>query len=435
MKYLLQIRIQLLIIILAAILPRLAAGYFLGNRFQVNERWEYEYETLTQNMLSGKGYVYNYRNYGEYRALLAPGYSFLCYGVYRVFGTSHRLMLFIQIMLMTAHAVIVFLIARMLFRDSFVPLLAGLLAALHPGLIYYSSTMLHQLNLYMPLFYVSILLLCLGYRDGKWLFFILLGISGGLAVLTRATILPVIILGLAIYLVFKRETPLRTRLLQAGAALAILLAINVPWTVRNYRIFDRLVFSQTNKWESFWIGNNPEATGGHWKTDGRTVLGSMPPAMKAELAASDSEITDHEIFRKYSLQYIQHKPLHFINGLLRKGVYFWWFYPHTGMSYPKSYLIAYKIIYSFLLALTLAGIFLCRQRKCWKWEMLFPAILGLGIWGAHSMNFMEMRHRWTIEPVMIIFASFAIATTMKSLFPRLFDEKNERDNAKNRVKP
>jgi len=26
----------------------------------------------------------------------------------------------------------------------------------------------------------------------------------------------------------------------------------------------------------------------------------------------------------------------------------------------------------------------------------------------HTINFMEMRHRWTVEPVMILFASIAV---------------------------
>ena len=35
--------------------------------------------------------------------------------------------------------------------------------------------------------------------------------------------------------------------------------------------------------------------------------------------------------------------------------------------------------------------------------MLYPALLVLGIWGTHTLVVTEMRHRWTVEPVMLLF--------------------------------
>ena len=40
--------------------------------------------------------------------------------------------------------------------------------------------------------------------------------------------------------------------------------------------------------------------------------------------------------------------------------------------------------------------------------MLYPALLLLGIWGTHTLVVTEMRHRWTVEPVMLLFMAPAL---------------------------
>ena len=397
--------LHLFVIIIVAFGCRVVAAYFIGHSFHPRT---WEYEVLTQNMLNHGKYVINYREYGEYKALLAPGYSFLTYVVYKIFGTSHIIMLFIQFLMMSAFCVIVYSLTELLFKNRLVSLIAGMLAALHPGLVYYSTTMLHQLNLYILLFYASVYLICLCYLKGSWKYFIMLGFVGGYAVLTRATICPIILLSLVVYIIINRNLCLKKRAFRSAAALAILVCVNVPWTVRNYIVLGKVVFSQTNKWESFWVGNNPEATGGHFKVDGTIVLQHKPQKMQAEINRSDNEIKDNEIFKRYAFNYIKEHPDDFIRGILRKAVLFWWFYPQTGILYPKCYLIFYKIIYLILVFFTVAGLIICHLRKMWRPIMIFPLIFVLGIWGVHTVYFMEMRHRWIIEPVMLIFASVAI---------------------------
>ena len=404
-SYLYNKKRHLFVVIIVAIGCRVMVAYFIGNSFQPRT---WEYEVLTQNMLNHGEYVFNYREYGEYKALLAPGYSFLTYAVYKVFGTSHIIMLLIQFFLMSAFCIIIYNLSELLFKNRLIAFISGVLVALHPGLIYYSSTILHQLNLYIFLFYASVYLMCLCYLKGSWMHFILLGIVGGCAVLTRATICPVILLSLAIYIFINRNICLKKKIVRSATVLIILICVNAPWTIRNYIVLGKPIFSQTNKWESFWVGNNSEATGGHFKTDGTIVLQHKPQKMQEEINASDNEIKDNEIFKKYAFNYIKENPTDFIYGLLRKGTLFWWFYPQTGILYPKFYLVCYKIIYLIMAIFTVAGLVLCHLNKMWRTVMVFPLILVLGIWGVHTINFMEMRHRWTVEPVMILFASVAV---------------------------
>ena len=61
-----------------------------------------------------------------------------------------------------------------------------------------------------------------------------------------------------------------------------------------------------------------------------------------------------------------------------------------------------------MVVVCLLGLALCQRHRLWRREMLYPALLVLGIWGAHTLVVTEMRHRWTVEPVMLLFMAPAL---------------------------
>ncbi|HOK03808.1 MAG TPA: hypothetical protein P5270_04655 [Victivallales bacterium] len=401
-------------IIFLSIIFKITIAIYLKKNFQP-ETWEYE--QLAVNMLKNGSYEMEYREYGSYRALLAPGYSFLCCGIYKLFGINHKLMLVIQFILMTFFSVIIYFLTFYLLRDLGIAFISGILSAIHPGLNYYTVAYLHNLTLYVPLFYLSVLLFCLSFNSTSPLPFIASGISSGLAVLARATFTPVFILSLVIYVLVQNKLSIKIRLKNVFFSFIFFFAINAPWVIRNYTQFNKFIFSQNNKWEAFWVGNNPNASGGHYLPDGTVVLSTKPAKMQEEIYANKGdEIAIEGIFKKYSMQYIKEEPVSFIKGLIRKSFYFWWFYPQTGLFYPRSFLIAYKLLYVLLLILSICGFYLYLRKKSWQKEMLFLFALMVGIWIAHTINFMEMRHRWTIEPILLIFAAVTVSYTLSYSF-------------------
>lgn len=401
-----NIRLHLILIVLVSLVLRLVAGYVLGNNFNPTT---WEYEQLTQSLLEKGTFIIVYREYGEYKALLGPGFPFLTLSVYKMTGVNHTVMLFVQFLLMTSFSLVIYGIAYFFFRKAEIGLIAGMLSVLHPGLLNYSSAKLHEFNLYMPLFYGAMLLCILASKRNEWKYFVMLGFVGGLAVFTRSTIFPTLILWMAFYAIFPYKCGFNERLLKASTAVLLIIFVNLPWMIRNYHQFNQFVFSQTNKWEAFWIGNNPNASGGQYKPDGIAVLSCKGAEMQGKIDANvNNEIAIENIFKDYAFKYVEENPGGFIKGLIRKGISFWWFYPQTGLFYPKIYLVAYKVFYTILLSLTAIGLIICHREKLWCVEMVFPAFFILGIWGVHTLNFMEMRHRWTVEPVLLIFASVAI---------------------------
>ena len=73
-------RSHLLILLSLTLITRLSTSWFV-NDFQP-QVWEYE--TLAVNMMEKGEYVFSYRDYGDYKAVVAPGYSFLTFAVYSI---------------------------------------------------------------------------------------------------------------------------------------------------------------------------------------------------------------------------------------------------------------------------------------------------------------------------------------------------------------
>lgn len=91
---------------------------------------------------------------------------------------------------------------------------------------------------------------------------ILAGVIWGLACYVR----PVILLApVALALVDLVQGPrafLRSAI-EAGIAVLLILLVALPWTIRNDRVLDAPVTVSTNFGPNFWMGNNPDSTGGY----------------------------------------------------------------------------------------------------------------------------------------------------------------------------
>ncbi len=391
---------KIFLIIGLAFAVRLLALFLLG-RHSAPETWEYN--EIALNIAHRHEYVMQWFN-TEHRAHAYPLYPMLCAVSHMLTGENYFILELLHVGVSAITCYLIYLIARRIF-DERVALVSAALTALHPGLIVY-STKIHELT--FVVFLVSLIFWQMVSSDPRRIRNALIfGALMGLATLTR----PTLIAFLPAYLVWLSSSlrgwhDVSRRFLAASLIMVIVI---LPWTVRNFLIFKRPIFITTNSAELFWRGNNPNASGTALTADGRGIIDTAGEEFVKKVY-SMSEIEQYDFFNSEAIKFIRSNPRLFAALYIKKFFYFWWFSPQTGMLYPGAWTAIYKIYYSVILLFFIAGLSLSivrlsRPQKAY----LLPLVLFLFLIPAlHSLYYVEVRHRWAIEPFMMIFCAYTI---------------------------
>jgi Dolichyl-phosphate-mannose-protein mannosyltransferase len=374
---------------LVALLPRLVI--LAASRGQSIEVWEYD--RLARSIASGHGYVIPH--FGHLSFAFGDGnlYSFLAGVVYVLVGNQPWILALLQ-------AVAASLAAPVILAIGYRPLgpvvasIGASLAALHPGALAYTLK-LHPLGLDVLL--LSLLVLWLGSigsrsRDG-----LLTGVALGLNLMSR----PTFFLAGVVALVLPWQS-LRRHVLPVSLAVIVGVSIALPWVGRNWMVFGRPVFITTGL-EDVWKGNNPAASGSSYLASGQDVFTAMPSSMRLRLNAA-SELQMNDVFGDEVVSFIRDKPGEFLTLVARKFYYFWWFSPQSGLFYPSSWLAAYQVYDGVILALAALGaISILRFGSPEARRLLgLLATITLTIALVHALTYVEGRHRWGIEPLLLL---------------------------------
>ncbi|MFC1623816.1 ArnT family glycosyltransferase [Candidatus Omnitrophota bacterium] len=356
----------------------------------------WEYETIANNILKGAGYGYEYLGI-LHRAFGPPLYSFLCAFIYYFSNHSYAILLIFQVFLSAMTCVLIFYIANKIFNQK-IAILAAILTCIHPGMIIYSAK-LHPLTIDIFLFTLAILVLLRAKGEMRARYFILFGIISGICFLSRSTFaiyIPIVFIYLWVLSKDKRKIAF-----YAGLSVLAMLLVIGPWTIRNYRVLEKLIFVQKSG-EVFWRGNNINATGTAYTNGGRPMVESISLEFREKIY-SYNEIKQDELFWSEGLKFIKEQPFDFVLLTMKKFYYFWWFSPQSGIEYHKSYLLFYKAVYSFIVLFTIFGIFFALgsnvnsiKENTWLLLLFF-----LSISLSQSLFYVEGRHRWAIEPLIL----------------------------------
>jgi 4-amino-4-deoxy-L-arabinose transferase-like glycosyltransferase len=246
-------------------------------------------------------------------------YPFFLAVVYFLTGGSMLWARLIQILLGSLLCVLVFRLGTKLF-DRRTGAVAGAIAALYGPLIFYDAELLD--TGFSAVWAVVLVLLVLKARDAKDIrTAALVGVCGGLSVVTRATFLPYFVVACGWLLLAWRAHSVRPALIAArgGLMLAGFLVVTMPVAQLCYRATGDFNFLSESGPINLYIGNNPERDrtimirpGSEWRELARmpTVKGSM----------TDSE--DRDVFTRLFLDYVKAQPADFVTGLARKSVQF-----------------------------------------------------------------------------------------------------------------
>jgi hypothetical protein len=190
--------------------------------------------------------------------------------------------------------------------------------------------------------------------------------------------------------------------------LALLLIIILPWTVRNYQVFNKIIPVRTGFWLNMYLGNNPDATGTIFLKykgevlpnydDGITLhfFKSMVPTIKQ---LNESELD--QVFKIKYFEYLNQHPLEFVKLSLAKAYYFWWFNPFEKNN------LAWIFEYAILILFSLIGLFWAIKEKK---EVFVILVLFFCFTMIYSLTgpFFNWKYRLPIEPYLMVLAGFGL---------------------------
>lgn len=391
-------------IALVAFLLRLATQMLLGF-YVAPEVWE-EGE-IARRLVDGRGYVFELNGAPSY-AFRAPAYAFALAGAYLVFGNSILVAGIFQASLGAALAASVYLIGRSLGGRG-VAVLAGLGTAAHPALLVYAAKV-HQLNLDVLVAALGTLLILRGLERVTAPGLVVFGAVCGIAILSRPTFVPFLVVGGGAVLV--RRSPRPVDGLRRAATVGVVAAALVgPWLAHNYVATGSWTLTTTTGY-TLWIGNNPVATGTTITADGRAVIDAAP-AMR-DLVWGRPETEQDRIFRDAAIRYMTDDLPRTAAAFARKLFYFWWFSSQTGSLYPERWRLAYTLYYAALAVTAVVGAnWLARAGGARQLTVLMAAFVTVSL--AQSVFYVDGRHRWAVEPLMLVLSAIIVWELLRRL--------------------
>jgi hypothetical protein len=372
-------------------LALLARLLMLAFRSSDLEFWEYE--TLATSIASGNGYVIT--RFGHDVLAFGDGnlYSFLAGAVYASIGHYPLALAVVQAVLASLAVPVLYVIAERPFGPARAATGAAL-AALHPGLLAY-TVKLHPLGLDVLL--LSLLVYWSLQRRSSGRSSLMAGLTLGLNLMSRPTYFVAGVGALSFGWVARRAD--RRYLM---AALAIGLLVGAPWLLRNWVLLGQPMLMSTS-FEDVWKGNNVAANGSSLVAPGASVLDVAPADFRTRIWGSD-ELQANDTFAQATVAFIQQQPDQFASLVAHKFVYFWWLPQAAGTLYPPMWLTAYQAYALVIFAFAGVGAVGIARSGTPDERDLLSMVVALGMMLAliHALAYVEGRHRWGIEPLVLL---------------------------------
>jgi 4-amino-4-deoxy-L-arabinose transferase-like glycosyltransferase len=227
---------------------------------------------------------------------------------------------------------------------------------------------------------------------------LLAGLAAGAGVLTREAM--VFFLPLAgLYLLVRRRPGLLATL-----ALGVCVVV-LPWIIRNYVVYDRVVLTVAHGGVTFWTGNNPLARG-------EGDLAANPEMKRARIAleARHAGVSNQDmdaVYYREAFHFIVNRPLAW-SALVAKKM-FYTVVP-IGPSYTlhsSRYFLGSVISYGLLVPFAVAGFVRLGRRRSVLWPLW---LLGLSVVIVCLVFFPQERFRIpVIDPLLIVCAASCAA--------------------------
>ena len=350
---------------------------------------ELAYDQLARSILNGDGYVLRQgwviTAAGQPTAYGGALYPLFVAGIYGLTGNAFPAVVLVQILLSVAAVAGVARIAAAVGGDRSAPT-AAWLCAVHPGLAMAPSLLMTE-ALSIPMLVGTVIVAIRWLPSGSWRWAALAGLLVGAGFLLRS---PLGLMGVSVVLavtlirLHKERNPRPIRHILIAAFTGALLV--GPWAVRNWVHFHRILPSDTKSGVNLWMYNRPPGAGGWANTEGMN---------EGEIDA---------MYRSRALQNIRDHPGWFARSTLARSVSYWWPVPR---SLPTPLHWVGVAVYGTVTLCSALGfvIMMTRPRRGPDWLVVTPFLVG---WGLMAVTATGLRHRLTIEPLMVVGATLAL---------------------------
>jgi 4-amino-4-deoxy-L-arabinose transferase-like glycosyltransferase len=404
---------DVIVILGLAVAVRLVFVFTLENHLYWPD--EIDFNNIALGLLQGNGYQSD-----PFRA--NPVLPLFLTAVYKLFGYGYVAPRVIQSVLGALTACIVFVLAKSLFSRR-VALLAGLGVALYPSLIYISG-FFYVSSVETFLLALSVYLLSLSSKKDSFLFLLLSGLVIGITALCRPASLALLPFTVCFVLLAFAGSIFRRTLFSVSLVFIVSLTI-LPWTVRNYAVYKRVIPMSTGSGLFLWRGNNELAQGG---SDDRYLdpgagevwtsrLQELEPhrresvmqtyaKVRQDLKALDPAGYDRYLLR-LALVYMAEHPFRSIGLFIHKvGTLYTAFTPlraeNVEFISTKKRFVFSLLYYPTLLLGAFGAVYGMREWR--KYLLLYLPIIALTL--GYGMLTAAARFRVPIEPYIIVFASY-----------------------------
>jgi 4-amino-4-deoxy-L-arabinose transferase-like glycosyltransferase len=182
----------------------------------------------------------------------------------------------------------------------------------------------------------------------------------------------------------------------------------LPWTIRNYLVFNAFVPVKSSLGMNLLQGNNPYANGVTFDDyyNGRYEL--FTEQEREKLRRLD-EVQRDKILQEKAIGFIKADPKRFVELTLRRIFYYWSFVnPYRPTAYDNLRIVTYGPVFIFaVVGLILA----CRRR--WREGSLFLTLIVSYPLVYYITQITINRYRYGVEAFLVILASYAALELIK----------------------
>lgn len=250
-------------------------------------------------------------------------------------------------------------------------------------------------------------------RSQKRSIWIGLGILFGIQILVRPDVLMgIIFFGIWLLIYSGKE---RTKK-NIGYSISIIIALVMvlPWTIRNYEVFNSFVLVSANSGFNFYMGNNPQATGEFHQRATTPESNAIDTARAHYFREHPSPVDRDSYLYHVGKDWIFDHPVDALKLWLKKFYFHWWQREEAGGSINASdwMVTGYKIASLFLLIFGFYGLSTLKSKS----RKALLITLFLYSTAISVIFFTQSRHRAIkVDPYLVTLSIIGVDAVIKKI--------------------